>query len=65
MILCDAMNAPNPEFQKYQVGVRTGNATGWTAIMIYDGALAADGVLHIGNWVWALVIGVCLLYTSN
>ena len=29
---------------------------GWTAIMIYDGALAADGVLHIGNWVWALVI---------
>ena len=22
----DAMNAPNPEFQKYQVGVRTGNA---------------------------------------
>ena len=23
----DAMNAPNPEFQKYQVGVRTGNAT--------------------------------------
>ena len=23
----DAMNAPNPEFQKYQVGVRTGNTT--------------------------------------
>jgi len=23
----DAMDAPNPEFQKYQVGVRTGNAT--------------------------------------
>ena len=23
---------------------------GWTAIMIYDGALAADGVLHTGNW---------------
>lgn len=25
---------------------------GWTAIMIYDGALAADGVLHTGSWVW-------------
>ncbi len=23
---------------------------GWTAIMIYDGALAADGVIHTGRW---------------
>lgn len=23
---------------------------GWTAIMIYDGALAADGVMHTGRW---------------
>ena len=30
---------------------------GWTAIMIYDGALAADGVVSVGHWVWALVIG--------
>jgi len=30
---------------------------GWTAIMIYDGALAADGVVSAGHWVWALVIG--------
>ena len=30
---------------------------GWTAIMIYDGALAADGVLSAGRWVWCLVIG--------
>ena len=30
---------------------------GWTAIMIYDGALAADGVLSAGKWVWCLVIG--------
>lgn len=29
---------------------------GWTAIMIYDGALAANGVLHTGRWVWCLVI---------
>ena len=30
---------------------------GWTAIMIYDGALAANGALPCGRWVWALVIG--------
>ena len=30
---------------------------GWTAIMIYDGALAADGIFSIGSWVWCLVIG--------
>lgn len=30
---------------------------GWTAIMIYDGALAADGVWAVGKWVWCLVIG--------
>lgn len=30
---------------------------GWTAIMIYDGALAADSVVSTGKWVWCLVIG--------
>ncbi len=30
---------------------------GWTAIMIYDGAIAADGVFAVGRWFWALVIG--------
>lgn len=30
---------------------------GWTAIMIYDGALAAEGVLTAGKWVWCLLIG--------
>ena len=30
---------------------------GWTAIMIYDGALSASGVWNVGNWVWCLVIG--------
>lgn len=34
---------------------------GWTAIMIYDGALAADGIFAVGHWVWALVIGVLIL----
>lgn len=30
---------------------------GWTAIMIYDGALAAGGIFDVGQWVWCLVIG--------
>ena len=30
---------------------------GWTAIMIYDGALAADSILQIGAWVWCVIIG--------
>ena len=30
---------------------------GWTGIMIYDGALAANGVWNTGSWVWCLVIG--------
>ncbi|MBR9937217.1 putative hydroxymethylpyrimidine transporter CytX [Oscillospiraceae bacterium Marseille-Q3528] len=30
---------------------------GWTAIMIYDGALAADGVIAAGKWIWCLLIG--------
>ena len=34
---------------------------GWTAIMIYDGALAANGILHTGNWVWCLVIGALII----
>lgn len=34
---------------------------GWTAIMIYDGALAANGIFDTGHWVWALVIGVLIL----
>ena len=30
---------------------------GWTAIMIYDGALAAGGILAAPGWVWPVVIG--------
>ena len=33
----------------------------WTAIMIYDGALAADGVMHTGRWIWCLVIGALII----
>ena len=34
---------------------------GWTAIMIYDGALAANGIFSAGTWVWALIIGGLIL----
>ncbi len=34
---------------------------GWTAIMIYDGALAAGGIFDVGQWVWCLVIGGLIL----
>ena len=34
---------------------------GWTAIMIYDGALAAGGIFTVGHWVWCLVIGVLII----
>ena len=34
---------------------------GWTAIMIYDGALAANGIFHTGAWVWCLVIGALIV----
>lgn len=34
---------------------------GWTAIMIYDGALATNGIFDTGAWVWCLVIGALIL----
>lgn len=34
---------------------------GWTAIMIYDGALAANQAAGVGNWVWCLVIGALII----
>lgn len=34
---------------------------GWTAIMIYDGALAVNGILDIGNWIWCIVIGALIV----
>ncbi len=34
---------------------------GWTAIMIYDGALAANGLAASGKWLWCLVIGGLIL----
>lgn len=34
---------------------------GWTAIMIYDGALAADGIFGTGRILWCVVIGALII----
>lgn len=34
---------------------------GWTAIMIYDASLAANGIIDTSAWVWCLVIGVLIV----
>ena len=34
---------------------------GWTAIMIYDGALSANAIWNTGIWLWALVIGLLII----
>lgn len=34
---------------------------GWTAIMIFDGALAVNGIFNTGNWVWCTIIGVLIV----
>ena len=35
---------------------------GWTAIMIYDGALAAEGIWKSSHWIWCLLIGGLILF---
>lgn len=34
---------------------------GWTAIMIYDGSLAANSIFNIGNWSWSIIIGALII----
>lgn len=34
---------------------------GWTAIMIYDGAGASNGIMKNGNTVWCIVIGALII----
>jgi putative hydroxymethylpyrimidine transporter CytX len=34
---------------------------GWTAIMIYDGAIAVNGIMPAGVWVWSVVIGALII----
>ncbi len=33
---------------------------GWTAIMIYDGSLAAQEIFSVGAWFWCLLIGLLI-----
>lgn len=33
----------------------------WTAIMIYDGALAANSIFGLGSWLWCIVIGALII----
>ncbi len=34
---------------------------GWTAIMIYDGALAVNGIFDVENGIWCIVIGALIV----
>lgn len=34
---------------------------GWTAIMIFDGAIAANGVFDFGTWLWAIIISAFII----
>ncbi len=34
---------------------------GWTAIMIFDGALAVNGIFPLGSWIWCTVIGALII----
>lgn len=34
---------------------------GWTAIMIYDGAIAANNIFDIGNFGWCIIIGALII----
>jgi putative hydroxymethylpyrimidine transporter CytX len=34
---------------------------GWTAIMIYDASLAANGIMETGPWVWCVVVGALII----
>lgn len=34
---------------------------GWTAIMIYDGAISVNGIVNTGAWIWCLIIGALII----
>ncbi len=42
-------------------GLNVLQLVGWTAIMIYDGSLAANGIVATGHALWAVVIGTLIL----
>lgn len=34
---------------------------GWTSIMIYDGAVAANRIMGVGMWIWCIIIGILII----
>lgn len=34
---------------------------GWTSIMIFDGAIAANGIFDFGTWIWAIIISAFII----
>lgn len=34
---------------------------GWTAVMIVSGAAAASSIIHMGEWVWSILIGAFII----
>lgn len=60
-----AMNAAQLSFgrqgSKFFAGLNVLQLVGWTGIMIYDGAVAANGIWRFGQQMWAVVIGVLIV----
>ena len=60
-----AMNAAKISFgqqgSKFFALLNVLQLVGWTGIMIYDGAVAANGIWHFGQAAWAIVIGILIV----
>ena len=60
-----AMNAVQLSFgrqgSKFFAGLNVLQLVGWTGIMIYDGAVAANGIWQFGQQLWAVVIGALIV----
>ena len=60
-----AMNAAKLSFgrdgSKFFAVLNVLQLVGWTGIMIYDGAIAANGIWHFGQSGWAVVIGILIV----
>lgn len=60
-----AMNAAKISFgqqgSKFFALLNVLQLVGWTGIMIYDGAVAVNGIWHFGQAIWAVVIGILIV----
>ncbi len=60
-----SMNAAKISFgqngSKFFALVNVLQLIGWTGIMIYDGALAANGVWHLNQALWVILIGALII----